>query len=204
MIKLIIFDLDDTLYKENSYVKSGFSEVSKYISKKTKIPQKKIFTYIRGTFKRWWRGNNFDKVIEHFNIKNISKEEMIEIYRKHIPKIKISDKNIKLLKLLKKKYLLCIITNGNPWVQRNKTNALDVEKYVDKIYYAEDEWFNYRKPHKRFFQKAMKEFWTKPKETIMIGDDITTDIAGAKSIGIETLHINIKTIASEIRRKIIQ
>jgi ribonucleotide monophosphatase NagD (HAD superfamily) len=38
----------------------------------------------------------------------------------------------------------------------------------------------------------------------MIGDDITTDIAGAKSIGIETLHINIKTIASEIRRKIIQ
>jgi FMN phosphatase YigB (HAD superfamily) len=39
---------------------------------------------------------------------------MIEIYRKHIPKIKISDKNIKLLKLLKKKYLLCIITNGNP------------------------------------------------------------------------------------------
>ena len=31
MIKLVIFDLDDTLIPEIDYVKSGFKEVAKYI-----------------------------------------------------------------------------------------------------------------------------------------------------------------------------
>jgi len=39
---LIIFDLDDTLYREINYVKSGFRKVSKFLSYKLAINEKEI------------------------------------------------------------------------------------------------------------------------------------------------------------------
>jgi FMN phosphatase YigB (HAD superfamily) len=36
-------------------------------------------------------------------------------------------------------YKVCVITNGNPYVQRKKAKALNLEKEIDHIYYAEDE-----------------------------------------------------------------
>ena len=40
---ILIFDLDDTLYKEKEFVKSGFKAVSRYLHLKFKLNEKKIF-----------------------------------------------------------------------------------------------------------------------------------------------------------------
>ena len=44
---IAVFDLDDTLYNEISFVKSGFNEVSKLLSKETKLNKNSIHPNIR-------------------------------------------------------------------------------------------------------------------------------------------------------------
>lgn len=41
--KAVIFDLDDTLYQEEEYVKSGFLHVSRFISEKTSLDKNYVF-----------------------------------------------------------------------------------------------------------------------------------------------------------------
>jgi HAD superfamily phosphatase (TIGR01668 family) len=45
------------------------------------------------------------------------------------------------------------------------------------------------KPHHDPFYEAMNYMATLPKETVMIGDKLVTDIAGAKRVGIQTIKV---------------
>ena len=43
MIKVVIFDLDDTLIAEKEYIKSGYREVARYLSEKYNVVQEVIY-----------------------------------------------------------------------------------------------------------------------------------------------------------------
>ncbi len=45
------------------------------------------------------------------------------------------------------------------------------------------------KPHPAIFQNALKEFNTKPEDTLMVGDRLETDILGASNLGIQTAAV---------------
>ena len=60
---VIVFDLDDTLYDEIDFVKSGFLEVSEYLG------DKKYFEFMWGEFVTNGSGKIFDKLIDKFSIK---------------------------------------------------------------------------------------------------------------------------------------
>lgn len=53
------------------------------------------------------------------------------------------------------------------------------------------------KPNPRFFQAALKQLGTKPTETVMIGDSITSDILGAKNVGLRTILVKTGNYSTE-------
>ena len=53
-MKVVVFDLDDTLYKEIEFVKNGFNSVSDYLSKKFKLNKKKIYKRCVFLEKKTW------------------------------------------------------------------------------------------------------------------------------------------------------
>ena len=88
---VIVFDLDDTLYDEIDFVKSGFKEISKYLN------DEKYYDFMIHEFYPKGSGKIFDKLIEKFNLK-YDVETLIEIYRFHRPKIFLPKESEKLLK----------------------------------------------------------------------------------------------------------
>ena len=50
--------------------------------------------------------------------------------------------------------------------------------------------FGYRKPDVRFFKALIEEQKLDPKACLMIGNDRETDIAGAKSAGLDTFYMH--------------
>lgn len=86
MIKVVIFDLDDTLIAEKEYIKSGYREVARYLSEKYNVVQEVIYKELweilkKGTknvFNQWFEYHRITYSME--NIKNL-----IRIYREHIP-----------------------------------------------------------------------------------------------------------------------
>jgi len=91
----IIFDLDDTLYKEIDYLKSAYKKISEIV--KTSNSNS---LYIKMQLKY----NNNEDVLGFISKKyKISVEELLEIYRYHIPNIEIDKDSRDILKIIKKK-----------------------------------------------------------------------------------------------------
>ena len=83
----------------------------------------------------------------------------------------------------------CIITNGYPRIQRPKISQLGLDDgRFTEIFVSHEHgiW----KPDPRIFKLALAATGTSPGETLMIGDNPYTDVAGANACGMHSLWIN--------------
>ncbi|MCT7628693.1 HAD family hydrolase [Aliarcobacter butzleri] len=190
-IKVIVFDLDDTLYDEIEYVKSGFKEVSNYFSDKFKLDKNLIYNYMVRDLEKNGRGKIFDNVLENFKIyskENIKKA--IFIYRTHKPNIVLPQATIEILNYFNsKKIPLYIVTDGNKVVQNNKIDALEIRKYIKKDFITHRYGIKYSKPSTYCFEKIAKLEKVEYKDIVYIGDNPNKDFVNIKKLGFRTIRI---------------
>jgi len=89
---------------------------------------------------------------------------------------------------LQKKYSLHIITNGFEELQHQKLDNCDLRKYFKTITTSEEA--GVKKPETAIFELALTKAGATINESLMIGDDLEVDVAGAKGIGMDTLFFN--------------
>lgn len=192
LIRALLFDLDDTIYDEKQFVKSGFIRVAKFIEDKFKINKKDFYKILIDIYNHGSRGNIFNLALKKVNI--IFDEDiiylMVKIYREHNPEIKL-DKNIRsLLIKLRRIYSLGIITDGYFKVQKKKVQALKLEGLFDSIIYTDKYGREYWKPNVLAYKLALEELGDiLPEGTVYIGDNPHKDFIGAKKVGITTVRV---------------
>lgn len=176
---VVIFDLDDTLYKEIEYLKSAFREIADRLFQEIEVDiySEMIFLYQDNK-------DVFGQIISKFDIQSYSKEELIEWYRFHNPKIELARNALNLLRIIKKKaFALCIMTDGRSITQRNKIKSLGLTKTFDQILISEE--FGSSKPSKanyNFFEE------TYPGKTfVYLGDNAEKDFVSANELGWTTI-----------------
>jgi putative hydrolase of the HAD superfamily len=92
------------------------------------------------------------------------------------------------LEYLQTKYSLHVITNGFDQVQRIKMEANDLNRYFTTVTTSEEA--GAKKPSERIFRFALRKSSANPAESIMIGDDLEVDIAGARAAGMDQMFVN--------------
>ena len=93
------------------------------------------------------------------------------------------------LKSLREKgYRLWLLSNAQRVFTAYELNHLGLAPYFDGIYLSSD--FGCRKPDIRFFSALLKEQLLQKENCLMIGNDLATDIAGAKNAGLDTLYMH--------------
>jgi len=100
-----------------------------------------------------------------------------------------------ILAYLREKYPLYILTNGFRETQFSKMKNCDLSKYFHTVFTSET--IGYNKPHPKIFQWAMSSVNGRKEECLMIGDDVETDILGAKSCGIDGVFFNPDKLVTE-------
>ena len=90
--------------------------------------------------------------------------------------------------LRKKGYRMHMTSNGFHEVQYKKLAACGLKDYFDTIILSEDAGVN--KPSPQFFDYALRQSGALRETTLMIGDNLQTDIIGALSSGIDALLFN--------------
>ena len=79
-------------------------------------------------------------------------------------------------------------SNGFHEVQYKKLNACGLTDYFDTVILSEDAGVN--KPSPQFFDYALQQSGAKREQTLMIGDNLQTDIRGAMNAGIRAAYFN--------------
>lgn len=196
MYKVILFDLDDTLYLERDYVLSGYKIISKYLEKIYKISSDELLKKMEELSKESYE-KVFNRLLDFYKI-NSNRENimyLIEMYKSHIPNIKLcEDSEFVIKELIKKNIKLGLITDGDAIQQRNKIKALGIEKYFEKIIITDELGSNreFWKPNKKSFELMIEFFKEDPKNMLYIGDNLNKDPFGALEVGINFKQISRK------------
>ena len=184
--KLIVFDIDDTLYDEIDYVKSGYKEIAKIVENKYHLHD--IYDKLMKLFEKSSK-NVFNRLFDELNISYLDEDIMnfVNIYRNHMPNIKLSNDVIKTLTELKKSYQLAIVSDGNYNTQLLKCKALDLDKYFDEIILTDKYGKDYTKPSIKSFELLCRKFNIVLSNIYYIADNPNKDFYISK-YGIKTIR----------------
>jgi len=95
---------------------------------------------------------------------------------------------IEMLEYLYLKYPLHIITNGFEEVQFRKLKNSGMDRYFTSVITSEEA--GYKKPDAEIFHYSLSKTGASADNSLMIGDDLEVDMAGARQIGIDQLYVN--------------
>lgn len=183
MRRPLLFDLDDTLYEERSYVMSGFVHVAAALAAESGSDESELFTAMTEEFERHGRGKVFDRALERFGLSPTPDgiARLVQRYREHSPSIRFFDGVVPTLATLRAAYKLGVVTDGYPLMQQRKVDALGLEPHVDAIVYCWE--CQAPKPSPGGFLESLSRLDAKPKDAVIIGDDVIADLGAARALG---------------------
>lgn len=182
-LKAVIFDLDDTLYSEKEYVKSGYRAIAA------------VFPQVERMEEKLWQAfeqkkSAIDEVLRDEGIyTEVMKQKCLSIYRLQQPDIRFYEGAKELLVQLRTDgYKLGIITDGRPEGQRAKIKTLGLDELVDYIIVTDElGGVECRKPNKTAFLTMQKVFDVPFEEMCYVGDNIKKDFVAPEKLEMRSI-----------------
>lgn len=200
-LELIVFDMDDTLYLERDYVRSGFAAVGRELSKERGVEG--FATAAWNLFLQGIRRNTFNIVLRALIGPSGEKlvPDCVDIYRNHIPEISLLDDAKNLLSVIGTEFSTALITDGPQESQTAKARALDLYNRLDNVILTSELGPRAGKPAVDSFRKLEMEFDKSGQQCMYVGDNPAKDFIAPLALGWATwrvrrplsLHENIET-----------
>ena len=192
ILKAILFDLDDTLYLERDFVKSGFKTVASLIQNNNGIDKEVVFNRLLSIFNSGERKNIFDSYINEFGEINYNINELVNLYRSHVPNIHLLPGINEYLLSLSRVYKLGLVTDGYIQTQKNKIKALGLNNIFDQILITEELGREFWKPSTVPFSKICDKLGVIPMEAIYIADNPKKDFKGPNQLRMDSIRLRLK------------
>ncbi len=187
---VLIFDLDDTLFDEMSYVKGGFHAVADFCQKSYGWSASSSYSLMLEHLLHHGRGHVFDELLKYNNSFTKSKVlTLLRVYRNHVPRIALDKNIIKLLEILSSIVPLYVVTDGNKTVQQKKITALGIQKYFKSCLITHRYGVKHSKPSLYCFEKIRRLENRSWHELIYIGDNPRKDFINLNSVGAHTIRV---------------
>jgi putative hydrolase of the HAD superfamily len=178
---VIIFDLDDTLYKEITYVRSGIRHITAFLQQLGF--QAKSVDMVEDLQKH--AANDFlASIIDLYSAPFSIKEELLWSYRLHEPDISLSHENQNVIdKAMATAFGVGIITDGRSTTQRLKLKSLGLLHLSNFV--SGD--FKSGKPSPEMFQ-AVEQLWP-DRQYVYIADNPQKDFIAPNARGWTTIGL---------------
>ena len=180
-VKGVIFDLDDTLYSEKDYVKSGYRAVAEYLGN---------LSYAECLWEYYESGlPPIDELLKTLKRED-EKESVLNVYRTHKPDIHLYEGVVELLTKLNQKGIKTgIITDGRPEGQKMKIAGLGLGKLVNDIIITDElGGIQFRKPCDIAF-RIMQTRWRLPAgQIVYVGDNFAKDFQAPRQLGMKSIY----------------
>lgn len=181
-VSAVIFDLDDTLYSEKDYVRSGYRSVAALLPE-VEDAQGKLW-------KAFEEGRPaIDHVLEQAGLQD-RKEQCLLAYRTHQPEICLYDGVKELLASLRSRGIrIGIVTDGRPEGQRAKLKALGLYDLVDSVLITDElGGSQFRKPNDLAFRIMQGRFAVPYGNMMYVGDNPRKDFQAPRALGMQWIY----------------
>lgn len=176
--KVIVFDLDDTLYKEIDFLKSAYREICNFLESQFGLAAlygEMLGYYLQGH-------DAFQEIINTYRIP-MEKNRLIRMYCEHQPNICMDEETMLTLKALNNDSYckLGVITDGRIVSQMNKVNALGLKTFMDEEDIFISEVHGHQKPDGYAF--CMMEERYRGCDFTYVGDNPQKDFLAPNQLG---------------------
>ena len=192
MIKLVIFDLDNTLMDFMRMKESAVDAAAEaMIDSGLEMNKEEIKSSLYEVYER--KGIEYQKVFNEFLKKKLGRIDEkimasgIVAYRRarEAALVLYPHVNLTLMELVKIGMKLAVLSDAPRRQAWLRLCYLQLHHYFDSVITYEDT--GQRKPHPLPFRRVLEDIGIEPHEAIMVGDWAERDIVGAKSVGITTV-----------------
>lgn len=177
-VKGVIFDLDDTLYNEKEYVRSGYKAVSDYLGGGY---EEKLWDFFKAGKPA------IDELLKEIGCEN-EKDKVLNIYRSHKPDIHLYPGVDEMIAEFKEQGIkVGIIIDGRPEGQRNKLDALGLD--VDDVIITDElGGIQFRKPCDIAFRILFTHWRMNPADIVYVGDNPMKDFQAPQQLGMRSVY----------------
>ncbi len=188
-IKGIVFDLDDTLYPQVSFKRSGFRAVASRLAERALADYDTVLATLEDILQQNGPsyGKMFDDVLQRLGIEQVAAADLIEVFRNHVPQIELYPGVDDLLMKLRASKRVGLLTDGLTQVQRNKVAALGLDAGMDALLFSDE--LATQKPDERLFAWFEQRFDLAASQLLYVGDNPAKDFYGARRRGWRTLRV---------------
>jgi putative hydrolase of the HAD superfamily len=189
-IRVVVFDLDDTLFPERQYVQSGFKAVSNFLREQGLVEQD-VFPAMWGKFLTGERSAIFNQVLEENEIgpqKDLIKT-LVTVYRTHHPEITLYPDARAALNYFYGRKPLALLSDGYMQTQSAKIAALKIKHFFRSIVLTDQLGRDFWKPSPVGFKHIMQTLGGEPAGYVYIGDNPIKDFAAPRRLGWKSVYV---------------
>jgi putative hydrolase of the HAD superfamily len=183
----VVFDIDDTLYLERDYVRSGFRAVGSWAQRWLGIDH--FEAACLREFEAGRRSTIFNQALSACGIEPAPEliSGLVEIYRTHEPCIQLAPDASQALGELTPHCPIAVISDGPVTSQSRKADALGLRRIASPVILTEAWGQQFRKPHTRAFREVATR--VPARRYVYIADNPGKDFKGPRELGWATIRI---------------
>lgn len=190
-MRLICFDLDDTLYKEIDYLKSAYREIAGYAAEHCHGCSVPVTVLVHKAYEvmlaAYHEGLNAFEELNKFLGLSLPVGDYLYIYRNHKPKIALTEDVVQTMDALKAEGVrIGLITDGRSVQQRNKIVSLGLGRWIDEKDMVISEVFGSEKPALANYEYFMKHY-PECHDFTYVGDNPRKDFIAPNALGWKTI-----------------
>lgn len=192
MITTVIFDLDDTLYDEIDYCRSGFAAVARHVATLSDARSSDgIFAALWRHFTSGNRHRTFNAAMDDLGLRYDHDliQQLVAVYRTHVPQLTLPPETRSVLDELKPTYALALLSDGFLPAQKLKVQALGLADYFQVIIFTEQLGREFWKPSPRGFERLAEALDVPPQCMAYVADNETKDFIAPNILGMVTIQV---------------
>lgn len=188
-IRCVTFDLDDTLYLEREYVRSGFDAVGLWTKDRLGIEDFSARAW--AAFEAGVRGSIFDAALVSAGVEPDPEtiKELVVVYRAHTPLIRPLPDATACVTSIIGQALLAVVSDGPLESQRAKANVLGVQAWSTLTVLTTELGDGFGKPDPRSFRLVERATSASGDECVYLADNPAKDFGGPRSLGWRTVRV---------------
>ncbi|MBG6079388.1 ATP-grasp domain-containing protein [Rubrivivax gelatinosus] len=187
---VIVFDMDDTLYPEADFVRSGHRAVAERVWQDLRVD---IEPELRRRFAAGQRGDLMSAALTALDVEapqDYVDRVLVPVYREHVPAIRPHVETVPVLTELRARgHRLALLSDGWADVQRRKLAALDMAGLFDEIVITDELGRHAWKPSPVGFERILTALGVAGDAAMYVSDNPHKDFAGPHRLGMHTVRI---------------